>query len=87
MGFLPELPLGLGSAMTLLFGSLEVDALLVNHFEGFVRKWVKPEGEFERVMPGDDAEGIRVSWGLNALDDGAPRRGAMDLPSVGNLFV
>jgi hypothetical protein len=87
LGFLLELPLGLDSTETLLFGSLEVDALLVNHFDGFVRKWVKPEGEFERVMPGDDAEGIRGSWGLNALDDGAPRRGAMDLQPVGDLFV
>jgi hypothetical protein len=80
--FLPELPLDLGSAITLLFGNLDVDTLLENHFAGFVRNWVKPDGEFERVMPGDDAEGIRRSWGLNALDDGAPRRGAMDLSKL-----
>jgi hypothetical protein len=84
--FLPELPLDLGSAVTLLFGNLEVDALLVNHFVGFERNWEKPEGEFERVVPGDDAEGIRESWGLNVLDDGAPRRGAMNLSSVWNVF-
>jgi len=83
--FLPEPPLDLGSAVTL--GNFDVDALLENHFEGFVRNWVKPEGELERVVPGDDAEGIRGSWGLNVLDDGAPRRGAMDLSSVEYLFV
>ena len=74
MCFLLEAPLDLGSAVTMLFGNFDVDALLVNHFEGFVRNWVKPEGELER---GEDTE----SWGLNVLDDGALRRGAMDLSS------
>lgn len=71
--------------IALLFVNLEVDALLVNHLEGF-RNWVKPEGEMERVVPGDDAEGMRGSWGLNALDDGAPRRGAMDVSFDEFLF-
>jgi hypothetical protein len=85
--FLLKLPLGLGSVIALLFVNLEVDALLVNHLEGFVRNWVKPEGEIEREVPGDDAEGMRGSWGLNALDDGAPRRGAMDMSFDGFLFL
>lgn len=45
--FLPPERLGLGSK--LVGGGFEADALRLNHFEGFVRNWVKPdEGEAER---------------------------------------
>lgn len=62
-------------------GILPLDADLLNHFVGFERNPVNPEGEAERgKLRGPEAcarEGAPVSGGLNELADGAPRRGGM----------
>jgi len=80
-GFRPELALLLGSEAAPLVRGFEEFQL--NHFEGFDKNWEKPEdGEVARGKErkaGEDAkeECVKGSWGLNELDDGAPRRGAM----------
>jgi len=83
LGFLPELVL-----LLFVYSELPVDGrvfeeFLLNHLAGFERNWVKPEdGELARgkernAGEGADEEWVKISWGLNVLADGAPRRGAM----------
>jgi len=46
-----------------LDGILEADALLLNHFEGLVRNWVKPDdGDVERGGGTADGERELGSW-------------------------
>lgn len=79
LGRLTELVLVLGSAaMEMARGS---DVLRPNHFEGFERKWDRPEGELERawgkaMLAGEEGmeEGNGVSCGLK---DWGTRRGAI----------
>lgn len=80
MCLLPELVLARGSATPA--GSFDADALRLNHFAGRERNCVNPDdGEVERGKPGNTGDGgpgcATESWGLNVLEDGAPRRGAM----------
>jgi hypothetical protein len=57
----------------------------LNHFEGFDKNWLKPDdGEVAREVgneriagEGADVECVKESWGLNALEDGDPRRGVI----------
>jgi hypothetical protein len=62
----------------------------LNHFEGFERNCEKPdEGDVARGSKGkagegtEDEECVKGSWGLDALVDGGPRRGAMSFFSNG----
>lgn len=67
LGFLaPELKLTRASAVVV--GTLLADTLRVNHFVGFDRNWVKPEGDVERTAFGDGGGfGDSVFCGENAL--------------------
>ena len=40
--------LGLGGSAPEIFCAFDADALRENHFDGFVRNWVKPNGDGER---------------------------------------
>lgn len=51
---------------------MDVDALLANHFDGFVRNWANPDdGEVERGKFGDngdeDPDGTGGSCGLSVF--------------------
>ena len=79
LGFRTELVLARGST-----GSGEKRAsvdFLLNHLDGFVRSWVKPEeGDVDRgkrTLAGEEGveDGyIEASCGLRVLKEGAPRR-------------
>ena len=75
MCFRPPEPDILGLASAGICGILEVDAFLLNHFEGFVRNWVNPDdGEVERGGA-DGPTGDNVSGELSELTPVARRGG------------
>ena len=81
--FLAELMLGLGGSAPGKLCAFVADTLRENHFDGFVRNWVKPDGDGERGKFAVGCEDDPESRGLNVAAYAPPRR---ELVSISCFF-